>query len=393
MSQINDGFVFKEKEQQTNVFKTEEKSLELSKQENMPEKNILLQNQKPLLEDEEIVPLSKEKQVKKNIFNKKDFVNEVNALNKKSRFGDTRRMGEKGNLVRTLYQMKAMKITDTKGKQKKLPSDIRDFLDLLDKYTIISATAVGNADQRGYGVLGVLYWAFKITFNIGGNRSSIAKEHELMGKMVKKLNKLIPKYQDRDGYGAVVKRLRTLQITLINQSGGVTSQKLETEEDRCKKKWHNYDPNSRKVNGVGKNIQTTADDNGPMQWILETNVIRDKRDQPLFAHRPSYEDITQGAAGNCFFLAALAAIPGEQIRQMMLDHGDGTVTVRFYEKNAATGRRNPVYVTVDKKVKINASLDCLWVQVMEKAYALFRQNRSNNKMVFYNRKENRKIIK
>ena len=386
MSQINDVFVQKEKEQQINISKTEEVSIEKNKQGSI-EIQPISENKEPLMADEKIKSLSQEKQIKKTVFDKTGFMRDVKKLNEKSRGVDPLRMAEKGYLVRDLYQMKAMKIKDSTGKEKKLPSDIRDFLKLLDQYTGISPTAVQNSDQRGYGVFGVLIWAFKIAFNLGGNRSTIAKEHELMGKMVKKLGKLIPKYEHESGYEEVVKRLKNLQTRLTYQSGAVASGKSDSAATIRKRKWNNYNPESRQINGVGRKIKTTADDNGPMKWVLEKDVVEDRSDQPLFAHRPSYEDICQGAAGNCFFLAARAAIPGEQIRRMMLDNGNGTVTVRFYEKDAATGRRNPVYVTVDKKVKINASLDCLWVQVMEKAYALFRQNRANNKMVFDKRQE------
>ena len=388
MPQIGDGFVVVDKTEKENVIKTRQMDVG-TKNAKAGQNNVIdlpkeEEKNEPLMEDGNIISLSEQAQGNRTAFSRDVFVRDVKKLNEKTRGVDPERMAEKGDLVLSLWALESIKVKDAKGKDKKLPSDIREVLGLVNDYTLLSCTARENANQRGYGVLGVLWWAAKVAFNFSGNRSKITKEHELIAKINRKLNTVIPKYENADGYGDVVRKLKGLRTKLTIQSGAVRTVN-NTHDGRCKRKWKSYTPENHKINGVGRNIQTTADmgDSG-MKWVIEKDVVKDRKDWPLFAHRPSYEDICQGAAGNCFFLAALASIPGDKIREMMLDHGDGTVTVRFYEKNQITGKREPVYVTVDKKVKINASLDCFWVQIMEKAYSLFRQTRSNNKMILEN---------
>lgn len=106
--------------------------------------------------------------------------------------------------------------------------------------------------------------------------------------------------------------------------------------------------------------------------------LRDEKDMPLFAHDPCIEDVCQGRLGDCYALASIAAVVDKDpdyIRNMMKDNGDGTVTVRLYHMNGA-----PMYVTVKKEVPVfpdskNEETDfyaknCLWVQMLEKAFAL-----------------------
>ena len=118
----------------------------------------------------------------------------------------------------------------------------------------------------------------------------------------------------------------------------------------------------------------------------ESNV----RDLPLFPHSPQLNDIKQGALGNCYMLAAVQALivhDPEAIQKMFYDMGDGNVIVRFY---AAYGENKdgvytriddigaypnatmrPVYVKVRKHYTTGeeGSSFCLWMQLLEKAYA------------------------
>lgn len=102
---------------------------------------------------------------------------------------------------------------------------------------------------------------------------------------------------------------------------------------------------------------------------------RDERDTPLFAHKPCMEDVAQGGMGDCYFLAALAGLAEknpEAIMSLMVDNGDGSVTVKLHHID---GR--PVYVRVQKKVPIDKQTGrdsyaqgCLWVQMFERAFAV-----------------------
>ena len=104
----------------------------------------------------------------------------------------------------------------------------------------------------------------------------------------------------------------------------------------------------------------------------------------LFQHGISYEDVKQGIAGDCYYLASLAAVAQKTpnvIQDMFIDNGDGTYTVRFFNNGQAD------YVTVDRYLptqsngalpfaKVGNSLSTykdstneLWVALAEKAYA------------------------
>jgi Calpain family cysteine protease len=101
---------------------------------------------------------------------------------------------------------------------------------------------------------------------------------------------------------------------------------------------------------------------------------------------PKASDIAQGAVGDCYFLSMLAetALHSPQtIRNMFIDNGDGTWTVRFYRSGV------PDYVTVNgdlpaysdgefvyanhdfdgRTAKVADSKNVLWVALAEKAYA------------------------
>ena len=103
--------------------------------------------------------------------------------------------------------------------------------------------------------------------------------------------------------------------------------------------------------------------------------------RPLFGEAgPVAEDVNQGAIGNCYYLATLAAVarldPG-RIRQSVVDLGDGTYAVQF-ERGG-----DKVYVRVDADLPTWGGGDGLayaglgaqgsmWVAVMEKAFSYFR---------------------
>lgn len=61
----------------------------------------------------------------------------------------------------------------------------------------------------------------------------------------------------------------------------------------------------------------------------------DRRKDSLFPHEPSINDVKQGNLGDCYLLAGVSALINEhpeKIKECMKDNGDGTVTVRFYQK-------------------------------------------------------------
>lgn len=110
----------------------------------------------------------------------------------------------------------------------------------------------------------------------------------------------------------------------------------------------------------------------------------------LFQNGASYQDVSQGLVGDCYFLAGLAetAIHSPStIQSMFIDNGDQTYTVRFYNKGIAD------YVTVDKYLPVDSVNDLiyanqagskwgkyydqtneLWVALAEKAYAQINES-------------------
>jgi hypothetical protein len=108
--------------------------------------------------------------------------------------------------------------------------------------------------------------------------------------------------------------------------------------------------------------------------------------RPLFSDAgPSIDDVRQGAAGDCYYLASLASVAktnAQIIRNEIVDLGDGTYAVQFTANN---GSRQ--YVRVDNDLptspydrsrpayaKLGAE-NSMWVAIMEKAFCYFRQNK------------------
>ena len=102
--------------------------------------------------------------------------------------------------------------------------------------------------------------------------------------------------------------------------------------------------------------------------------------RPLFtAGGPAMTDVVQGALGDCYFLAPLAATAKtkpDRIRQAIVDLGDGTFAVQFFRGGAAN------YYRVDADLPTVDGMACyaatpngsLWAALLEKAYAFFRKS-------------------
>lgn len=111
-------------------------------------------------------------------------------------------------------------------------------------------------------------------------------------------------------------------------------------------------------------------------------TIENFKEDPLFASNgPTKDDIFQGAVGDCYFVARLSAVADadpEYIKKMVVDLGDGTYAVRFYNNG------QPEYVRVDADLWVDngtpkyAGLgqeNSIWVPIVEKAYAFFRKHK------------------
>lgn len=103
----------------------------------------------------------------------------------------------------------------------------------------------------------------------------------------------------------------------------------------------------------------------------------------LFPHEPSPNDVKQRTTSDCYMMSALCSIAASQpdvIKKSMVDNGD-TVTVRFFEPlQRGQTQAKPVYITVTKEIPTylwvaqKNAVDSLWVQMIEKAFAVYYGN-------------------
>lgn len=116
---------------------------------------------------------------------------------------------------------------------------------------------------------------------------------------------------------------------------------------------------------------------------LKGERFSDQRNMPLFPHDPSPSDIKQGDIGDCYMVSVLANIAKtnpDKIKEAFRDNGDGTVTVRLFQRTVPKyqdyfapaakppTQMEPFYVTVDKTVPRETSAqNCLWAALVEKA--------------------------
>jgi hypothetical protein len=89
--------------------------------------------------------------------------------------------------------------------------------------------------------------------------------------------------------------------------------------------------------------------------IPDTVVYRKAQGVLFGANGPSPNDIAQGWLGDCYFMSSMGEIAlqsPQTIQNMILDNGDGTDTVRFFEYNATNNTWQPDYVTVNLQLPV-----------------------------------------
>ena len=85
-------------------------------------------------------------------------------------------------------------------------------------------------------------------------------------------------------------------------------------------------------------------------------------------------DVQQSDFGNCYFMASMAGLSPDAVKNMVKDNGDGTYTVRLYDTDAA-GNASPVFVRVNGDLPASGSAAsagspaAIWPAIVEKAYA------------------------
>jgi hypothetical protein len=105
-------------------------------------------------------------------------------------------------------------------------------------------------------------------------------------------------------------------------------------------------------------------------------------DGALFVDGASISDVRQGMTGTCFLLSALAGMAKakpDSIKDLIHDNGDGTYTVRFFDKKDPPRQ---VVITVDNDLPVQRDGSTryaqvgkeheLWVALIEKAYVAWQ---------------------
>jgi hypothetical protein len=133
---------------------------------------------------------------------------------------------------------------------------------------------------------------------------------------------------------------------------------------------------------------------GPVHMKFDAEYQRSEN--PVFGEKgPRPEDVKQGISGECWLLAPMMAIAGKDggkaVKDMIRENGNGTVTVRFWRREATS--LVPDYVTVTTRVLEKEQLGfsliprgistgassevggCLWPALVVKAYAVWSNNK------------------
>lgn len=114
--------------------------------------------------------------------------------------------------------------------------------------------------------------------------------------------------------------------------------------------------------------------NPPLDGDLKNSTYQSTDGLPLFGpggpQTPG--DVRQVGLGDCYFMASMAGLTPDQVKDMVHDNADGTYTVRLYDVGS-DGKVTPAYVTVngDLPSPPGAGYDAngKWAALVEKAYA------------------------
>ena len=110
---------------------------------------------------------------------------------------------------------------------------------------------------------------------------------------------------------------------------------------------------------------------------------------------PSHLNEYQGELGDCYLISGLGTIADssqQAIKNMFLDNGDGTWTVRFYTSTGTAdyvtvNSRLPVYynyLVFDGGTYANNPSNVLWIELAEKAYAQWNETGNTGQSVTLN---------
>jgi hypothetical protein len=151
-----------------------------------------------------------------------------------------------------------------------------------------------------------------------------------------------------------------------------------------------FDPKARRKAEAFLAGGTALPGTGPLpdprlSWDTTDEVeLRARPGGRLVVNGFHFDDVVQNELGDCFLLASLSALAAanpDALRDAITDHGDGTFTVRFFEKQRR-GPPTPVEIRVDGDLPTKAngkllyasgrSANELWPAIVEKAWATWK---------------------
>ena len=232
------------------------------------------------------------------------------------------------------------------------PPEFTAIIHAFNDYADMDVTIVNGAQETNFSQRQLKY-----------KEDAYKREGELILKAIELCDKRIDSISENTT-DKHLKKERSVLIKLKNLYKGITDGKLEYEKgtDIVVK-------DEAFVSVEFDNVKNELVKTEPQEMNL-------RKDEPLFTHEPCVSDIAQGYCGDCYFLAATAAIVEHDpsfIKSMMVDNKNGTVTVRLY------GLEGPRFITVTKSTPKDTAgkygrdgdkyvQGALWIKMLEKAF-------------------------
>jgi Calpain family cysteine protease len=180
-------------------------------------------------------------------------------------------------------------------------------------------------------------------------------------------------------------------IAHVKDGGGVTPEERQALQDLFGVHLDSFDRGARKrvEKFISKEMTGFLLDEQGRRDLPDPAVLKEHRnaefrwvDGQLFVDGVRPDDVIQGQIGDCYLVAAFAAIAArdpEAIERAIRDNGNGTYTALFYE-SSWFGKQVKVEITVDGQLPMtsgplyakNADQTELWVGLLEKAYAQWK---------------------